>query len=59
MKNAVQLAYDKGMKSIALPLIGTGSGGLHQERAKALILDELSKIKLPIAVKIVVFKKAT
>jgi O-acetyl-ADP-ribose deacetylase (regulator of RNase III) len=58
VKNAVQLAYDKGMKSIALPLIGTGSGGLHQERAKELILDELSNIQLPTAVKIVVFKNA-
>ena len=56
VKNAMSLASDKGFKSIAFPLIGAGSGGFNQEQAKALMLDELSKLGLPITVKVVVFK---
>lgn len=59
VKNAVRIAREKGFDSIAFPLIGAGSGGYNQERAKALMLDELSRLDLPMAVKIVVFKWAT
>jgi O-acetyl-ADP-ribose deacetylase len=58
VKNAIQLAHKKGFQSIAFPLIGAGSGGFNQDQAKALMLDELSKIDVPMLVKIVVFKKA-
>jgi O-acetyl-ADP-ribose deacetylase (regulator of RNase III) len=47
-----------GSTSIAFPLIGAGSGGFNEERAKALILDELGKLDVPMTVKVVVFKKA-
>jgi O-acetyl-ADP-ribose deacetylase len=57
VKNAVRLAHERGFAAIAFPLIGAGSGGFHQEQAKSLMLDELSKLDLPMAVKIVVFKK--
>jgi O-acetyl-ADP-ribose deacetylase len=56
VKNAVRLAHEKGYKSIAFPLIGAGSGGFDHEQAKTLMLDELSKLDLPMAVKVVVFK---
>ena len=55
VKNAVRLAQENGFKSIAFPLIGAGSGGFHHDQAKMLMLDELSKLKTPIMVKIVVF----
>ncbi|MCE9529694.1 MAG: macro domain-containing protein [Planctomycetes bacterium] len=58
VKNAVTLAHEKGFKSIALPLIGAGSGGFNQEQAKALMLDELSKMDVAMVVKVVVFKAA-
>lgn len=58
VRNAVQLAHEKGFQSIAFPLIGAGSGGFNQEQAKALMLDELRKLDVPMLVKIVVFKKA-
>ena len=58
VRNAIQVASDNGFKSIAFPLIGAGSGGFNQEQAKALMLDELSKLDVPMLVKIVVFKKA-
>src|SRR3984957_5743976 len=56
VKNAVSLAHEKGFKSIAFPLIGAGSGGFNQDQAKALMLDELSKLDLPMTVTVVVFK---
>lgn len=58
VKNAMHLAQEKGFTSIAFPLIGAGSGGFNAERARALMLDELSKVDLPMEVKLVVFKKA-
>jgi O-acetyl-ADP-ribose deacetylase len=57
VRNAVLLAHEKGFRSIALPLIGAGSGGFNQERAKSLMLDELSKLDVPMKVKLVVFKR--
>ena len=58
VKNAIQLAHEKGFLSIAFPLIGAGSGGFNQQQAKTLMLDELSKLDVPMLVKIVVFRKA-
>jgi O-acetyl-ADP-ribose deacetylase (regulator of RNase III) len=58
VKNAMRLAHEKGFTSIAFPLIGAGSGGFNQEQAKTLMLNELSKIEVPMLVKIVVFKGA-
>ena len=58
VKNAMRLAKGDGFGSIAFPLIGAGSGGFNQENVKMLMLDELSKRDLQIAVKIVVFKPA-
>jgi O-acetyl-ADP-ribose deacetylase (regulator of RNase III) len=58
VKNPVQLAHEKGFKSIAFPLIGAGSGGFNQEQAKSLMLDELRKLDVPMTVKVVVFKEA-
>src|SRR5690348_9727772 len=57
VKNAVRLAHQEGFKSIAFPLIGAGSGGFNQDRAKALMLDELGKFDVPMTIKVVVFKK--
>jgi O-acetyl-ADP-ribose deacetylase (regulator of RNase III) len=59
VKNAVRVAYEKGFRSIAFPLIGAGSGGFAQDQAKALMLDELSKLDVPMTVKVVVFKRVT
>jgi O-acetyl-ADP-ribose deacetylase (regulator of RNase III) len=58
VKNAVRLAHEKCFKSIAFPLIGAGSGGFNQDQAKSFMLDELSKLDVPMTVKVVVFKRA-
>src|SRR5512142_1882678 len=41
VRNSLALAYERGFQSIALPLIGAGSGGFDVERTKSVILDEL------------------
>jgi len=51
------LAHEKGFRSIAFPLIGAGSGGFNQERAKAIMEDELAKLEYPMEVRLVVFSK--
>jgi O-acetyl-ADP-ribose deacetylase len=56
VKNAVLLAHEKRFESLAFPLIGAGSGGFDQDRAKTIMLDELSQLDAPLAVKIVIFK---
>ena len=55
--NATALAHEKGFRSIAFPLIGAGSGGFNQERAKAILEDELGKLEYPMEATVVVFKK--
>ena len=57
VRNAMALAHEKGFKSIAFPLIGAGSGGFNQERAKAIMEDELGKMDFPMEVRLVVFQK--
>jgi O-acetyl-ADP-ribose deacetylase (regulator of RNase III) len=51
------LSRSNGSRSIAFPLIGAGSGGFKQDRAQALMLDELGKLNVPMVVKVVVFKR--
>ncbi len=56
VRNAVRLARENGYTSIAFPLIGAGSGGFNQERAKAVMLDELKALVDPLTAKVVIFK---
>jgi len=58
VKNAIELAEGRRFASIAFPLIGAGSGGFNQTRAKTLILNELQSLQHVIGVRIVVFKSA-
>ncbi len=58
VRNAMTLAHEKGFRSIAFPLIGAGSGGVNQERAKTIMEDELAKMESPMEVRLVVFRKA-
>lgn len=58
VKNAIELAHKNAFRSIAFPLVGTGSGGFREDDSKALMLDELSRIDRPLAVKVVVFRKS-
>jgi O-acetyl-ADP-ribose deacetylase len=42
---------------IAFPLIGAGSGRFNQERAKAIMTDELQILESMLAVTVVVFRE--
>lgn len=57
VRNAMALAQERAFQSIAFPLIGAGSGGFNQDRAKAIMEDELAKIDSPMEVRLVLFKK--
>jgi O-acetyl-ADP-ribose deacetylase (regulator of RNase III) len=52
----LSVAHEKGYKSLAFPLIGAGSGLFNQDRAKAVMIDELARLNQPVVVKVVVFK---
>ena len=56
VRNAVRLAHEKGFTSMAFPLIGAGSGSFNRDKAKTIMLDELSKLDVPMLVKVVVFE---
>lgn len=46
VRNALQIAVDKRYQSIALPLIGAGSGGGNPEQVLSIMQDELTGIEL-------------
>ncbi|NOX55957.1 MAG: Appr-1-p processing protein [Planctomycetes bacterium] len=56
VRNAVTLAVQHGFRSIAFPLIGTGSGGFSRVEARRLIEDELSRLEAPLDVRLVLYK---
>jgi O-acetyl-ADP-ribose deacetylase len=55
--NALKLAESNHFHSIAFPLIGAGSGGFNELRAKGAILRKLEDCDGPLDVRVVVFKK--
>jgi O-acetyl-ADP-ribose deacetylase len=57
VRNALALAVEHGFRSIAFPLIGAGSGGFNQERAQAIMLDELQKLESVLEVTVVVYRR--
>ena len=59
VKNAMTIVADQGYSSVAFPLIGAGSGGFDQDKAKQIMLDELSQCDSAAAVTVVVFKRAS
>ncbi|WP_442508371.1 macro domain-containing protein [Novipirellula sp. SH528] len=58
VRNAIKVAEDNRFQSIAFPLIGAGSGGFNQEKAKHIMLDELQKLESTIKVTVVIFKRS-
>jgi O-acetyl-ADP-ribose deacetylase len=56
VRNAVALAEQMGLRSLAFPLIGAGSGGFPAERAEAVMLETLSEIESPVQVVLVRYR---
>lgn len=55
--NAIRLAVERGFRSIGMPIIGAGSGGFGVQRAKAMMLDQLSKVDGDLEVAVVEYSK--
>lgn len=53
VRSAVVLAERQGFKSIAFPIIGSGSGSFSQSQALEVMLDELSRLQADLRVKVV------
>ncbi|EMI22432.1 appr-1-p processing domain-containing protein [Rhodopirellula maiorica SM1] len=56
-QSALALAEEKKFNSIALPLIGAGTGGGSPEAVLAMMKDELAKVRFAGRIVIVQFKK--
>lgn len=54
--NAVRLATATGFATIAFPIIGAGSGGFNQQRARQLMLAQLDRLDSPLRITLVVYK---
>ena len=57
VRNAMQIAADKGYFSLAMPLIGAGSGGGKPDKVLDIIQDELTKCDSSIRVVVVRYAK--
>ena len=53
VRNAIAIAQERGYKSLALPLIGAGSGGGKPARIQSIIEDELTNCHFDGEVRIV------
>lgn len=56
--NAISIAQNRGYKSLALPLIGAGSGGGNADKIQSIIEDELTKCHFDGEVRIVRYSKS-
>jgi O-acetyl-ADP-ribose deacetylase (regulator of RNase III) len=57
VRNAMSLAHEKGLTSIAFPLIGAGSGGMKPEKARAIMEEELRSLDHDLQARIVIFRR--
>ena len=53
VRNAVALAEHLGLKSVAFPLIGAGSGGVDPREAERIMLDTFAQIESSVEVVVV------
>lgn len=56
-RSALQLAKSRGYRSLALPLLGSGSGGFDEGRSEQIMTDTLQG-ELPLDVVLVRFRRA-
>jgi O-acetyl-ADP-ribose deacetylase (regulator of RNase III) len=58
VRNAIEIARRRMYKSLALPLIGAGSGGGKSSKVQAIIEDELTKCEFDGEVRVVRYCKS-
>jgi O-acetyl-ADP-ribose deacetylase (regulator of RNase III) len=59
VRSSLELATRHGFRSIAFPLIGTGTGRGRTERVQSMMEDELSKLEFDGEVRIVKYRPAS
>ena len=59
VRNAIPIAQQRGYKSLAIPLIGAGSGGGNPARVQSIIVDELTRCEFDGEVRIVRYSRTT
>jgi O-acetyl-ADP-ribose deacetylase (regulator of RNase III) len=57
VRNAILVAQNRGYESLALPLIGAGSGGGNPAKVQSIIEDELTKCQFDGEVRIIRYAK--
>lgn len=57
VRNSLRIANEKGYRSIALPLIGAGTGGGKAKRVEEIICDELKHCEFDGEVRVVRYQK--
>ncbi|MGD1001159.1 MAG: macro domain-containing protein [Candidatus Brocadiia bacterium] len=57
VRSAMQIVSERGFRSVAFPVIGSGSGSRRRDTALALMLDEFSSIHSLASVIIVLYRK--
>jgi O-acetyl-ADP-ribose deacetylase (regulator of RNase III) len=57
VQSAMEIVKERNFTSVAFPIIGAGSGGFKESKAKVIMLDELSKIESKAKVLIVEYSK--
>jgi len=58
VRNAISIAHNRSYKSMALPLIGAGSGGGNPAKIQSIIEDELANCQFDGEIRIVRYTKA-
>lgn len=56
-RSAMEIVNREGFASVAFPIIGAGSGGMSEAKARAFLLDELSGLATAARVVVVRYKK--
>jgi O-acetyl-ADP-ribose deacetylase (regulator of RNase III) len=59
VRNALDIARERGFRSVAFPLIGAGTGGFSPELALKIMQDEAKKVDYDGEVRFVRFRRAT
>lgn len=57
VRNAMGIADGLGVRSLAFPLIGAGSGGFDPARVERIMMETLHRIDSPVDVRVVRFRK--